>query len=114
LKPFFHTVNLTKGSGDGGVDIIVRDYNNHTYIVQCKAHKHPIGPEPVRALIGVMKDFGAEKAIFIALGGFTPGAKEISNRHPLYLMDINDVIKMGDGIESNKLIFAGLVMHFSV
>jgi hypothetical protein len=114
LQPFFKEVILTKGSGDGGVDIIINNYDETRIIIQCKAHKKPIGPESVRALVGVMGQFNATKGVFIALGGFSKGAKEVAMYAGLYMMDLSDVIKIHKSSEWRELEFAGIQYHYSV
>lgn len=113
LTPFFKEVILTKGSGDGGVDIVIDNYDKERIIVQCKAHKKPIGPEPMRALIGVMGQFNASKGVFISLGGFSKGAKETATYSNIYIMTIDDVIKMHNDSAANIIEFAGKQIHYS-
>lgn len=107
LRPFFDDVEVTKGSGDGGVDIIIHDKKS-TIIVQCKNHKKGIGPEPVRALVGVMSFFQADKAVVVSLGGFTKGAKEFAkSAHGLFLYDLKDVVSLTDDVPLGRIDFAG-------
>lgn len=97
-----YKVVRTPCSGDGGVDLILEKDGEKT-IVQCKAYKHKVGPEPVRALWGVMDDNNADKALFIALSGFTKGSIDFINdkKRPNYFhWDINDIIK-----HSNKTFY---------
>jgi HJR/Mrr/RecB family endonuclease len=42
-------------------------------VVQCKAHRNPVGPNVVRELYGTMFHAGADAAKLVALGGFTQG-----------------------------------------
>lgn len=109
LRPFFKNVILTKGSGDGGVDIIIEDHGEMRTIIQCKAHKKPVGPEPVRALTGVMKRFGATRAVFICLGGFTKGARDVAQYGNIFMMDIYDVIKMHESANSGEINYRPLM-----
>ncbi len=53
---------VTRGSGDGGVDIIAHK-GWHKVVVQCKAHKNPVGPSVVRDLYGAMKHAKAKRAV---------------------------------------------------
>lgn len=98
-KKMGYKVTVTQGSGDGGVDLILKK-DGITTIVQCKAHKREVGPEPVRALWGVLDDFNAQNAIFIAYSGVTTGAREFASRKALKLIDSRDLVKLS--LEVNK------------
>lgn len=92
LKKFpYRRVVKTRGSGDGGVDIIITKSDGDLVYLQCKAHKKPVGPEPVRALRGVAGD---KKCALINLGGFTVGAMRDAQRLGVKLLDVNDVLKI--------------------
>jgi HJR/Mrr/RecB family endonuclease len=102
LQKFADEVILTKGSGDGGVDIIIKN-NQEVIIIQCKNHKKPVGPESVRALVGVLHVFNASKAIFVSVGGYTKGSKIFSKSHKnLYLWDMEDILKIVKLFHSTK------------
>jgi hypothetical protein len=49
----YSDVRVTQASADGGVDIIATK-DSCGVAVQCKQYRHPVGPEPVRALAGVV------------------------------------------------------------
>ena len=98
-KKMGYKVTITQGTGDGGVDLILKK-DGETTIVQCKAHKREVGPEPVRALWGVLEDFNAQNAIFIAYSGVTTGAREFASRKALKLIDSSDLVKLS--LEVNK------------
>ena len=106
LKSFFNQTKITKGSGDGGVDIILNENNiRNKIIIQCKNHKKKIGPEPVRALYGVMNNFKSYRAVIISTNGFTPGAIDFYNNNSnIYLYDVNDIMVWSKEKEIN---FAG-------
>lgn len=90
-----YCVTVTPESGDGGIDLLLKK-DGITSIVQCKAYKQPVPPEPVRALWGVRGDFRADEVILIALSGVTKAGLEfIKARGGRYkILDINDVIEM--------------------
>lgn len=91
FKKLGYTVFQTSGSGDGGADLILKK-DKETTIVECKAHKKPIGPAVVRALYGVMKDFGADKAIIASLSGISKGSDDFIKDKPIELMDVHDIV----------------------
>ncbi|MFA7301845.1 MAG: restriction endonuclease [Candidatus Shapirobacteria bacterium] len=98
LKKYnYKDVFKTKGSGDGGVDIIVTKNDGQKIFIQCKAHKKQIGPETVRALFGVMNKSKVSEGIVIGLGGFSPGAIEFAQDENIKLLDINDILEINKG-----------------
>lgn len=96
----------TKNTGDGGVDIFLVDSDGKNTIVQCKAHKHKVGPHIVRDLYGTMKGARADKAILINLGGFTPGVyKFIEDKMgEIELKDLEGVLKLQELSKSRPLL----------
>lgn len=89
---------MTKGSGDGGVDIWVKTPTG-SVAIQCKAHKRPLGPASVRELHGVTSTTKARAGIVVGLGGFTEGAKEFAKKcGNMYLFDVVEVTKINMGV----------------
>lgn len=85
---------VTKGSGDGGVDIIIKK-DGYRGIIQCKHHRNPVPPEPIRALWGCKDDFGADEVILIASSGITQaGADFVSNKPNFRVLTLYDIIRM--------------------
>ena len=96
-----HKAEVTKATGDGGVDIFL-EVDGQKQIVECKAHQKPIGPKTVRELNGVMEDFEAELGIVASVSGFTKGAQEFAEGKPIKLMDLDEIIGMQiDSAESH-------------
>lgn len=95
LKNNGYSIFVTKGSADGGVDIVA-EKNNEKTIIQCKAHKNPIGPGPIRELFGVFSsgDFKAKSAIVVCLSGFTRGARDFASKNNIELWDVANVLKL--------------------
>ena len=97
-----YKVTVTQGTGDGGVDLILKK-DREKIIVQCKAHKHQVGPEPVRALWGVREDFGANSAIFVAYSGVTQGVWDFIKGKRLRIVDVNELIQLSIQVHSEKV-----------
>ncbi len=89
----FSSVEKTKGSGDGGIDIILTG-SDRKFFVQCKAHKSPVGPHVARDLYGAMQSAGVSDGIIINLAGFTQGVRDFIKGKDISLFDVNSVIKM--------------------
>ena len=71
---------LTKKTGDGGIDIIA--YNKQPviggkYIIQCKRYNGSVGEPIIRDLYGVVCSERANKGILITTGTFTQSAKNL-------------------------------------
>ena len=65
-----YRTTLTPRSSDGGIDIIL-EKDSKRIAVQCKHHSKPVGPAPVRELMGVVASNDFDNGIFISLNGFT-------------------------------------------
>ena len=88
IKERGYNIELTKGSGDGGIDLIARK-DGRKIIIQCKKWKNQVGPAPVRELQGVREP--EEDAWVVGLGGFTKGAVEFAKQKSIRLIDYGDV-----------------------
>ncbi len=97
-----YSVKSTPTSGDQGVDLILTK-NGKTTVVQCKAHKNPIGPSVARELFGSMHHFKADSAILACTGGFTDGVIKFARGKPIRLISAWDIVRMveesGDGMQ---------------
>lgn len=89
---------VTKGSGDGGVDILLNRDGEKT-VVQCKQHKTAVPPAAVRDLYGVLTHHNAQKAMLVSTSGFTNGTVEFARNKPIELLGIEDILKMADESE---------------
>ena len=89
-----YKTKVTKGSGDGGVDIIITK-DDYIAIIQCKHYQNPVPPEPIRALWGCKDDFNADEVILVASSGITQaGADFVSNKPSFRVLNLDDIIRM--------------------
>ena len=65
-----YKARVTPKSGDGGIDIIL-EKDACRFAVQCKHHSKPVGPSPVRELMGVVASQRFDGGIFVSLNGFS-------------------------------------------
>lgn len=86
-----YQASVTKGSGDGGIDIVASISGREIWI-QCKAWSKTVGPGPVRELAGVRE--GNVEAWLVSLGGYTEGAIDFAARKDIKLLDLDDVIRL--------------------
>lgn len=98
-----YNAKVTKGSGDGGVDIILKK-DGKTSIVQCKHYQSPVPPEPIRALWGCKDDFNADEVILVASSGITDmGARFVQNKPNFKVLNLDDIIIMGNNAQQREL-----------
>jgi len=91
-----YEVELTPQSGDGGIDIIL----DSEIIVQCKAHKKPIGRPDFQRLYGVLVDKKEHKrALMVCLKGGTKDALEFIANKPITVVDIDEIIRLNKNAE---------------
>lgn len=109
-----YKATVTKGSGDGGVDIILKK-ENYKAIVQCKHHHNPLFPEPVRALWGIKDDWGADEVIMVASSGLTSASAEFVRNKPNYkVLNLDDIIRMSQqGLNQTQPITKETTQHKS-
>ncbi|MGH9072949.1 MAG: restriction endonuclease [Acidimicrobiales bacterium] len=82
-------VRAIGGSGDLGADVVGTDPDGRPGIVQCK-HLLPeaaVGSPVVLATLGAMTVHGAERALVVTTGRFTPAAADLARRHGVELVD---------------------------
>ena len=90
-----YDVEVTKKTGDGGVDLILWKDDMKT-IVQCKHYSAPIQVGFVRELNGVREDYRAQRVIMVASSGCTSQGYQFIKNKPYYtILDLDDIIEMG-------------------
>jgi hypothetical protein len=95
-----YEVKLPKrGQPDKGVDFSVFK-DGKKIIVQCKAHQKPVGPHVIRDLYGTLASSKADEAILASISGFTSGVREYALGKPIYLVSLEDIIRMRKQIPS--------------
>ena len=102
-KRLGYRVDSTPVSGDGGVDLILKNKSGEKVVVQCKAHKNPVGPAAARELYGSMMDFDALKAILVCPAGFTRGVKEFVRDKPIDLISVSELARLGAQVEGKDI-----------
>jgi restriction endonuclease Mrr len=87
------TIEMTKSTGDGGVDIVAtleRALVGGRFLIQCKRYAigNPVGAPLIREFYGaVTADRRAVRGIFITTSNFTDQAKEFARGLALELID---------------------------
>lgn len=83
-------LELTKGSGDFGADIIVLHEGERT-AVQCKRYARPIGVKAVQEAVSAKGYYKCTKAAVVTNSTFTRQARELAEESGVILWDREDV-----------------------
>mgnify|MGYP002423815655 FL=1 len=84
------SVETTKASGDGGIDLIAYNHEpvlSGKYIIQCKRYSGSVGEPIIRDLYGVITSERANKGILMTTGYFTKSAIAFAEDKPIELID---------------------------
>ena len=84
---------LTKETGDGGIDVYMKNPHQKVELVQCKQWSYPVGVVEVRAFAGVVHHEGALVGYLFAPGGFTSEARKWAEREPVVLLDEGEILR---------------------
>ena len=85
-------VQTTKGSGDGGIDLIAM-FGGSTFWCQCKGHKSPVGVAVVREIAGICSRGGGVPVV-IAVNGYTKAAVDTAQQLGVLLIDTHNLVNM--------------------
>ena len=83
---YYRRIELTKGSGDQGVDILC-ERNGHTYAIQCKNYAGAVGNFAVQEAYAGAEFYGCDIAVVVCPGTFTRGAIELAESTGVELWD---------------------------
>ncbi|MFQ5816052.1 MAG: restriction endonuclease [Candidatus Binatia bacterium] len=92
LRERGYNVVQTGMSGDSGVDLVLKK-DSRTIIIQCKAHKNPIGPGAVRDLYGTLMHRKDSEAWLVSTSGFSRGARDFASEKPVRLLTIQEILR---------------------
>lgn len=74
----FKSVEVTKGSGDFGVDVTAYK-DGHKWAFQCKRYSKNLGLKPIQEVYAGAKRYNADKAVVFTNVYFTPNAQSLAN-----------------------------------
>ena len=84
----FVNVQLTKGSGDQGVDIIA-EKDGMKYAFQCKRYDKPVGNKAVQEVFAGKFFYHCHAAVVVTNNYFTQSAKDLAHENGVVLWDRN-------------------------
>jgi restriction system protein len=93
LKKGGWTANLTKASGDQGIDIIA-ERDGIKLVVQVKRSSSPVGNKAVQEAIAGKAFINANAACVVSNAEFTPAAKELANVAGVKLLHHSELTRL--------------------
>ncbi len=94
-----YKVNLTKSSGDEGIDIFLEKDGEFT-AVQCKAHIRPVSPSVAQELYSSMLHEQIAKGIIVSTHGFTNGTADFAITKPIALWGLPEILQAELNLEN--------------
>ena len=91
----FADVEVTKSSGDKGVDVIAF-FEDEMYVIQCKRYEGKIGNSAVQEIYAGRDFYDAEYAVVCTNSSFTKSAKEMAEKLDVLLWDRSDLDELID------------------
>lgn len=85
-KRGFKKVQVTRATGDQGVDILARR-RGKTYAIQCKLYQKPVGNSAVQEAYAGKQYYDCDRAMVMTNSTFTKGAKELAERTEILLWE---------------------------
>ncbi len=82
----YENVEVTKGSGDQGVDILA-ERDGVKYAVQCKKYSQPVGNSAIQQIYSGMKFYHCHVGVVMTNNYFTKSAKELAKENGIILWD---------------------------
>lgn len=82
----FYDIEVTKGSGDYGVDIVARKGIRDKYAIQCKRYSTPVGVSAVQEAVAGKAVYNCNKAMVITNSTYTKGAEKLASENRVILM----------------------------
>ncbi len=89
-----HQVEVVGGTGDHGIDLIVRSHRGEIWLVQCKRYHGKIGEPIVRDFYGALRASDANGGALITTGTITDSARLWAEGKPIHLYDGDQFLKV--------------------
>ena len=87
MKQFGWKAQLTRASGDDGVDVLCENDDGLRCAVQCKRYSKKVGVSAVRDLEGARKMYDCQEAILATSDSFTQSSKDTAKKLKITLID---------------------------
>lgn len=86
LKNGFYDVDVTRASGDQGVDVLAKK-DDIRYAIQCKCFTKDLGNTPIQEVYAGKEMYDCHVGVVMTNRYFTPGAKELAEKTRTLLWD---------------------------
>lgn len=106
----FINVEVTRASGDQGVDILA-EKGEIKYAIQCKCYSSDLGNSPIQEVHAGKSMYNCHVGAVMTNRHFTSGAKELAEATGVLLWDREKLLQMqsnAEGSESNYILGKGL------
>lgn len=84
---------VTKGSGDGGIDVLLKR-NENRYVIQCKRYATKVGPAAVRDLYGTMVSGSFDGGFLVCPSGFSKKAIEFASHKKIQFLGLKRIMEL--------------------
>lgn len=91
-KQGYENVEVTRGSGDQGVDVLA-ERDGIKYAVQCKRYSKPVGNKAVQEIYAGKKFYHCHVGIVMSNNSFTQSAKDLARENGIILWDKDYLMK---------------------
>ena len=108
----FSKVQVTKGSGDQGIDVIAYS-GGKKYGIQCKYYTSPVGNHAVQEAFAGAKYYNCDVAVVMTNNTFTSAARELAKKTGVLLWENSKVSQSANSFWLTKFIgiFVCIVGH---
>jgi HJR/Mrr/RecB family endonuclease len=95
----FTNVQVTKTTGDQGVDILAQK-NDIKYAIQCKCYSSNLGNSPIQEVHAGKSMYNCHVGVVMTNRHFTSGAKELAKATGVLLWDREKLLQMMSNVET--------------
>ena len=100
-KNEFKNVEVTKGSGDQGVDVLA-EKGGIKYAIQCKCYSSDLGNTPIQEVEAGRIFYGCHVGVVMTNRYFTKGAKELAEKTNTLLWDRDFLFSLSKNVALGK------------
>lgn len=93
LKKLGFRAEVTKASGDQGVDVLA-EKNDIKFAIQCKLYSYPVGNKAVQEVCAGKDFYDADYGVVVTNNTYTPAAKKLANKNEIILLNDRELEKL--------------------
>lgn len=90
LKELDFNTQVTKASGDQGVDVLA-DKNEISFAIQCKMYSSPVGNKAVQEVVAGREYYHCNYGVVVTNTSFTKSARQLANTNNVILLNDNEL-----------------------